>query len=416
MNDPNLLFLAHTVPFPPDEGAKIRTFNIFRLLSRQFRVDALCFCRDPKHATAVDMEERVVELRRYGSVESFAIPQESSIFRRGWDHLRSVATELPYTRYMYESRDFRSRLRELLEHNDYDLIHVDSMDLSAYLPALTDQTVICGHHNVESELLFRRARSGDNLFKRLYLLYQARLLEIEEERWCPRVELNVTVSERDRKKLTGRIPEADAMVVPNGVDTDAYRPNGGEKEGGLVFVGGCDWFPNRDALAHFAEEILPQVRSRRPEVTVTWIGRADQAMRSRYRRRHGIEMTGYVKDIRPHVHRAACYVVPIRVGGGSRLKILDAWAMGKAVVSTSQGCEGLDAVDGENILVRDRPEAFAEAINRVLSDECLRRRLGRRARKTAEEKYSWEVVGAEMNRTYRELADSSGPSAGVRCG
>jgi glycosyltransferase involved in cell wall biosynthesis len=162
------------------------------------------------------------------------------------------------------------------------------------------------------------------------------------------------------------------------------------------------WFPNADALEFFDEEILPLVRARDEKMTVTWVGRAKPEVIARYATR-GIQLTGHVDDIRPYVAKAACYVVPLRIGGGTRLKILDAWAMGKAVVSTSVGCEGLEAVDGQNILIRDDPAAFAAAVTTVLRDAGLRTALERNARVTAEQRYSWDVIGETMRRLYGEV-------------
>jgi glycosyltransferase involved in cell wall biosynthesis len=136
---------------------------------------------------------------------------------------------------------------------------------------------------------------------------------------------------------------------------------------------------------------------------VRWVGRASDDLQQAYRDRYAVELTGYVADVRPYVRDAACYVVPLRVGGGTRLKILDAWAMGKAVVSTSVGCEGLAAEDGRNILIRDDPEGFAQAVCAVLRDGTLRRQLGTEGRQTVERHYSWEGIGGSMLSLYRSL-------------
>jgi glycosyltransferase involved in cell wall biosynthesis len=171
----------------------------------------------------------------------------------------------------------------------------------------------------------------------------------------------------------------------------------------VVFVGGLEWFPNHDALRHFCEDILPRVRAAGHDVPVRWVGRAPEPTRRAYRTQHNVELTGYVEDIRPLVRNAACYVVPLRVGGGTRLKILDAWAMGKAVVSTSIGCEGLAAEDGRNILIRDDPDGFAQAVCAVLQDEALQRRLGAEGRRTVERLYEWERIGESLLTSYTSL-------------
>jgi glycosyltransferase involved in cell wall biosynthesis len=136
---------------------------------------------------------------------------------------------------------------------------------------------------------------------------------------------------------------------------------------------------------------------------VRWIGSAATEQQQRYRERFGIEVTGHVEDVRPFMHEACCHIVPLRAGGGTRLKILNSWAMRKPVVTTSLGCEGLDAVDGVNALIRDDPRDFARAVLDVLDDSALAARLGASGRATVERTYSWEVIGQQMIRTYGDL-------------
>ena len=398
-----LLVLCQTLPFPPDGGVNIRTYNVLRLLAREFAVTALCFYRASDRRTPAEVEASLAGLREIVSAEAFPIPQERSRARFLYDHLRSVIAGRAYTKFSYESGAVRARLRELLASRRFSVIHFDSLDLCAYLPAVEQLPVVCVHHNVESRLLHRRAMAESAPWRRWYIAHQARLLEREERHWCPRVALNVAVSKSDAQALARIAPTASIAVVPNGVDIDYFQPDAGV-ERDVLFVGGSNWFPNRDARDHFASEILPLIRSRGCDARVKWVGHASSADRTLFHDLHGIEMTGYVDDVRPYFREAACFVVPLRVGGGTRLKILDAWAMGKAVVSTSVGCEGLDAVDGENILIRDTPASFADAVHAVCTDPSLRRRLGNRARATAEGIYAWDRLGAQMIDTYSRLA------------
>ena len=216
------------------------------------------------------------------------------------------------------------------------------------------------------------------------------------------MDLNVTVSKADADTFRSIAPDARYVAVPNGVDTERFAPVGGSTAG-IVLLGGTDWFPNLDGLEYFAEEILPRVRQRHPGTNVTSVGRASGAEIRRFADSYDIELTGYVDDIRPHVQSARCVAVPLRIGGGSRLKILDSWAMGKAVVSTSMGCEGLDARDGENSLVRDDAGAFADAVCGLLEDEGRAARLGAAARQTAVDRYSWSALAPVMLEAYRGL-------------
>lgn len=413
---PRLLFLAQTLPFPTDTGVAIRTFNVMRLLARDFDVTALCFYRRAVRPTPAHVRESVAALEAHARTEAFPIPQEHSRARLLRDHLASVLRGRVYTAFTYESAEFRRRLRDLVRGDAFDVVHLDSLDLSGYLDELpAGMPVVCAHHNVESSLLARRAAVEESAPRRAYLRHQARLMAGEERRCCPRFSLNTAVSEPDQAAFQRMVPGARFTVVPNGVDTGSFRPAPAlAKPGTVVFVGGYNWFPNRDALAHFCDDVLPRLREGGCRPRVRWVGQAPEEVRAEFRDRHGVELTGYVDDTRPLVHEAACYVVPLRVGGGTRLKILDAWAMGMAVVSTSVGCEGLDARDGENILVRDDPAGFAAATRRVLEDDALRARLGEGARRTAEEVYDWEVIGRSMAREYLALLPRPGAASSSR--
>jgi polysaccharide biosynthesis protein PslH len=406
---PRLLFLAQTLPFPPDGGVKIRTYNILRLLARSFDVSLLCFYRREEGLTQRDVDGRVEALRELADVRAFPIPQEHDRIRLAWDHLRSLVRGRVYTVFSYESADFRRALEGLLTDRDFDLVHADSLDLSGYFPALGDLPIVCTHHDATSIQLRRRGEQEGAGFRGAYIRHQSALMAREEQQWCGRIEANVVVSETDLDTLRGRAPGGRFIVVANGVDTDYFQP-AQSSHNGIVCVGSTAWFPNRDALQHFAEDILPHVRSAGVNPAVQWVGWASAEDIRAFRESHAVELTGRVDDIRPFVASAACYVVPIRVGGGTRVKILDAWAMGKAIVSTTIGCEGLDAVDGENIMIRDEPEDFAAAVRRVLDDEDLRNRLGAAGRRTVESTYSWDVISRALTEHYLALI---GPATAI---
>jgi glycosyltransferase involved in cell wall biosynthesis len=400
---PRLLFLCQTLPYPPDGGVWIRTYHVLRLLSREFEITALCFERARASDHAAGEISDSPGLARFASVEVFALPHRHSRLRFVWNHVRSAACGRVYTTYVYQSREFQQRLTQLLKSDDFDLVHIDSLDLARYLPACRNLPVVCVHHDLESNLLRRRAALDPAWYRRVYLRHQAALMQAVEREHGARVALNVTVSEHDRVLLTAIAPGSRAIVVPNGVDIDAFYPC--EDDGtGVAYIGGTTPFPNRDALDFFSTAILPRLRAAGVEDPVRWIGHATEHERRLGRERHGIELTGYVNDVRPLMSAAACHIVPLRVGGGTRLKILNAWAMGKAVVSTRIGCEGLAARDGDNILIRDEPAAFTDGVLEVLRNVRLRRALGTRGRATVERLYSWEVIGHPMLDAYLGIA------------
>lgn len=401
---PRLLFLCQCLPYPGDEGVKIRTFNILKRLSRDFEVRALCFYRRAAHSTPERVAAALEGIRPYAEVTAYPIPQEYSHLRAALDHARSVLTQCVYTRYAYKSDAFRRDLERALAEFQPQLVHVDSLDLSGYLPMIpAGIPVVCVHHNVESALLRRRADAAPSSVRARYFRLQASLTEKEERAYMPRVALNVAVSDPDRALFAGIAPTARCITIPNGVDTSEIRPLADASDG-IVFVGGSTWFPNRDALDYFAGDILPRIRTKLGrDVPVTWVGQATEADREHFERAHRIRLTGYVDRIEPFIEDAACYVVPLRIGGGTRLKILYAWAMQRAIVSTTIGYEGLDGTDGIDILVRDKPDAFADAVVQVITDPARRRSLAAQGRKLAESRYDWDVITSNMSRDYLAL-------------
>lgn len=401
-----ILFLSQTLPYPPNGGVFIRTYNILRQLSQQFELTIHSFDRTGGAAQNRSHEEissYCAEMEQLGEFELTSVPQGQNRLRLFADHGRSMLSGKSAVHYRYASRAFGTRLQTLLASGNWDIVHVDSLDLVTWLPSIENEVIACTHHNVESDLLRQRSSITSNPLLRSYLMHQADLTVRDEQRWCPRVATNVVVSDDDGVRLSKISPSARFDTIPNGVDTSFMTP-GGSVDGSLVFVGSAGWFPNKDGFEYFCDEILPLIRSAGHDPTVTWIGRAPEPMRREFRKRYAVHLTGYMDDIRPTVRRASCFVMPIRVGGGSRLKLLDAWSMGKAVVSTSAGAAGVEAIHDANILISDGPDEFARSVIRILEDSETRLRLGEAARETAERLYSWEVVGNSLCELYSELA------------
>jgi len=387
-----------------------RTFHILQELQREFDVTLVAFSRighqpDPtslSRATAVFRNELSAVMK------PVQIKSDHSLLRKLGNHALSVMERKPYTFREYGDRLFGRELERAIGLARPDIIHIDSMDLYGWLPLLPKVPTACTHHSVESALL-RLQADHSNRVVRLYIRHQAELVEKIERRLAASFDLNVMTSEVDAKRLCILAPGARTTVVPNGVDTDYFRPGSAEDvvPGRVAFLGPTNMFPNRDAVDFFLEEAWPLVRQRCPASTFHLIGKNSAEETTRFESHPGVTCNGYVPDVRPHFHEAAVSIVPIRVGGGTRLKILDAWSMGTAVVSTSVGCEGLTTVDGRNILIRDDPREFAAAVVDVLSDRDLRERLGREARKTAEENYAWPVIGGKLVNLYRGLLASA---------
>lgn len=404
---PHILFLSQCLPYPPHSGATNRTFNILKQLQKEFDITLLAFSRvnHQPDANARQNSRRALEEFVHHVSKPVSIPSQHSIGRRLWDHMRSVRKGRPYTFYEYWSKEFDTQLQECVPRGSYDLIHLDSLDLHRWLTDLPPVVKVCTHHSIESELLRLRAHKVKSRLLCGYILHQANLMEKMERELCARFGANVMMSDVDAAKLRKLAPDARTIVVPNGVDTDYFAPRktATPVPGRAIFLGPTYVFPNRDAIEYLLGNIWPNIRAVTTDAWLQLVGKCSESERQRYNTHPGVTSVGFVEDIRPHMASASVSVVPIRVGGGTRLKILDSWAMGKAVVSTSIGCEGLNAEDGKNILIRDTPEAFADGVLEVLSNSELRSELEVNGRKTAEETYSWEIVGQDMRACYWQL-------------
>jgi glycosyltransferase involved in cell wall biosynthesis len=402
----SVLVLSQCLPYPPHSGVANRTFNILVQLQREFDVHLVAFSRrnHQTDAAARKAAGQALAERLTAVYEPAPIPGEQSRVARITSHLRSVLSNRPYTLYEYRSGTFARSLDAALSSSGPSLVHMDSLDLYGWIPRLPPVPLAVTHHSVESDLLRARARRVTSMPLRRYLRHQARLVETIERQWCSRIGLNVMMSETDGEKLRTLAPGARTATVPNGVDIDYFTPQGGNRQPGqILFLGPTYMYPNRDAVQWFLETMWEGVRQGVPNAELHLVGKNPTADRERFCGWRGVRCHGYVPDVRPHLAAATCSIVPIRVGGGTRLKILDSWAAGTAVVSTTVGCEGLEARDSHNILIRDDPRGFAEAVVQVLTDADLRRHLEGAGRATAESRYSWRVIGDGLLAAYQEL-------------
>jgi len=404
---PAILALAQCLPYPPHTGVTNRVYHILTGLQSRFDVFLVPFFRRFHHPDQGAILEARDALRREltWTAGPIPIPAERHRIRRVLNHFASVFSGQPYVRFEYAASGFGAALREAVATRAPSLIHAESLDLYSWFSGLPRVPLTLTHHSVESDLLRTRALMTPGAHARAYLRLQARRLERLEREWAPRVAANVMMSDVDEARLCAVAPGASTVVVPNGVDVEYFAPasRSPQVRGKVIFIGPTYVYQNRDAVDWFLDSIWPRVRRLEPEATLDLIGGAREGDSARYAAHSGVTVCGQVKDVRPFLESASCSVVPLRIGGGTRLKILDAWAMETPVVSTVLGCEGLKAVDGENIIIRDDPDAFADAVVSVLQSPPTGRRLGTAGRSTAESVYSWDVITGRLADYYAAL-------------
>jgi glycosyltransferase involved in cell wall biosynthesis len=401
-----ILMISHFVPFPPQGGARQRNYNLLREISGNNDVWLVTLNQKALLPTVDKLEHSLNMIREHCKyLRVFPIPTDRSKILWFLLLLLNLFSLKPYSVWRFKSRAMRREVRRLVSQEKFDIIHVDTVDLIQYVTFTRGLSIALNHHNVESALLYRRAQGERSIILKLYLYLQAWKLQRYETHAMKFVDINLTVSANDAAVLRRHCPGAEYREISNGVDTGYFAPAPGQiEDNNIIFVASLDWYPNLDAVAYFVRDLWPVLRDKHPGLVFNLLGGPPPNYIIEYGKSDpSFVIHGFVEDIRPHVARAAVYVVPIRIGGGTRLKILDAMAMGKAVVSTSIGCEGLRVTDGRDIIVADGAEKFADSVIRIVKNPELRERLSRHARETAVNVYSWSKIGPALEDAYKDI-------------
>jgi glycosyltransferase involved in cell wall biosynthesis len=294
------------------------------------------------------------------------------------------------------------RLQRLALATRFDLFHLETVFLSRYQRAVPRVPVVLSHHNVESQLLASRAAGERKLWLKLFFHRESKKVAACERALAPGVAQNIVVSDLDSARLQELAQTNAITTVPNGVDIEYFRAIRTDmaKPGTLIFVGGMDWFPNRDAMELFVTEIWPALLSDDSNRRMTVVGRKPPPAVVAAGRDPRFRVLGFVDDVRPHFEEASICVCPIRLGGGTRLKILDALAMSRPLVSTEFGVEGLGLTEGEHYLTASTPADFVRQVRRLEADPALGQRLGYAGREFVVRRYSWPRVAESLEEAY----------------
>lgn len=406
-----VLWISHLLPYPPKGGVMQRSFNLIREAGRNNDIYLYAFNQKawlPEKGQIIDAKKHLEKYCK--EVKIFEIPCDNSNPMWYLLVLYSFFAPNPYTVNWTTSRKMRSSIQNFLKRNRVDIIHCDTIGLAENIKGIGKIPMVLNHHNIESHMMIRRANKERNLSAKLYFLVEGHKLRKYEKKFCRLFNVNIAVSVLDRKRLLAMDPGLHVEDVPNGVDIDYFK---GTKHNivkhNLVFAGSMDWYPNEDAMIYFLRSIWPSIKKKYPDASLTIAGRRPSAkLKSMVSGYSSVNLTGYVHDVRPLIDRAEVYVCPIRDGGGTKLKVLDAMAMQKAIVSTTIGAEGLEIQDGGQVLIADDPKTFLEKIGLLFEDLEQREYLANNARNFVEKYYAWQVVGKKLTAAYGAAAQNSG--------
>ena len=394
----NILFIAPRLPWPLDTGGRLRTFNLFKQLSKIAKMHMVSFSFESRD------EEWKKEIEKLGVRVTLVPAQESTFFQKVWD---ISFKSLPHSIIKYYSPLMKTTLENLSKSEHFDALHIDHIHMARYNECFKGIPCFLDAHNVEYKIWERCGEVETLGIKKLLYQQQSLKMKTYEANKTKEFKGVFTCSSNDQKILNditfGNVP---IYVIPNGVDTEFNSPDpdqGAKEEEAIVFTGAMDWLPNEDAITFFCSKILPLIWERKETVKFYAVGKnPSPIIKDLAQRDPRVIITGRVDDVRPYIRRSRVSIVPLRIGGGTRLKILEAMALSKAIVSTSIGAEGIEYTDGKNILLGDTPKDFADKVLFVLNDQQKSRDIGIEARKFVCGKYDWNIIGQKLRTIYEE--------------
>jgi sugar transferase (PEP-CTERM/EpsH1 system associated) len=391
-----LLIVTADLPRPA-WGASARNFHLLKALAHEHSVSLLALVGSAEAEVYGDIR-RLQDVAR--SVQLIPRPMSHSKRRQ---QLMNIARGQSYLLNLFILQEMQDALDALLARDNYDVVLFESVLLAGYrLPA--GIRAIIDQHNIEHELLERTYKQERSPLRKWYNWQEGRLLKQGEIERCRNADVVLVASERERIVLKGLLPENVIEVVPNGVDIETFDGNTSEQEvpNQIIFTGTMDYYPNTNAVLFFAQRCWPLIRAQIPGATWQIVGRNPPVEIRKLGELPGVTVTGTVPDVRPYLAASSVAIAPLRVGSGTRLKILEALAMRKAMVSTSVGYEGLSLVPGKHLIVADRPQEIAQAIVALMNNPEMRAALGTAGRALVEAEYDWGRCGDRLLRILEE--------------
>lgn len=401
-----VLVVDEEIPYPLNSGKRIRTFNLLKHLSSRHEIVYVC----RQHADAGQPDIKALEAI---GIEPIIVPHEI-LGKSGAKFYLALGANLlskyPYSVASHRSERMIAAVKALTAKKRFDLIHCEWTPYLANLAPIHALPVVCVAHNVESMIWRRNFEVEQQPVKKAYIYLQWRKMERFEQTALRSVSMIVAVSSPDKECLSQWVAPERVAVVENGVDTEYFAPSTVPSVPcSLVFTGALDWRPNVDCMLYFLKEIWPLVLASCPAASLTIVGRKPMdILTEAVKDARGVTLEASVPDVRPYLEKAEVYIVPLRIGGGSRLKILEALAMGKAVVSTAVGAEGLRTQHERELLIADSPEDFVAAIARLFADMPLRHQLGTTGRRLVEKHYRWATLAGVLEESWASTLDHGG--------
>lgn len=411
-----ILWASHLIPYPPKSGVHLRSYHLLRGLAASHEIDLLAFIQEPwldvfYRSRTEGLEECHRELSKLcRSVRFLPIDSLNRFGGKPRTAIEGLICPTSYTIRWLQSAKAHAAFAEAAQRVPYSLVHFDTIGLAPFRAHFPGVPATLGHHNIESHLLIRRAESERNFAKRLYFGVEGARVRHYEARVAGDFDLHIACSELDCARLRAVAPAARVVAVPNGVDTEYFQPSHRESAvQSLIFVGSLNWYPNVDAVQFLLREVWPIAKARHPDLRLDIVGSAPpKSVLELAAGLKDVRVHGFVDDVRPLIDEATIYVCPIRDGGGTKLKLLDAFAMEKSVIAHPVACEGIDVTPGINVQLADSAESFANSVDRLLGDPAASLAMGRAARSLVVKAYAFSEIGRQLCSLFESIAGRPG--------
>jgi polysaccharide biosynthesis protein PslH len=406
-----VLWASHVIPYPPKSGVHLRTYYLLKGVAEKHDVDLVAFIQEPWLRVFYPSREQAIEdcTRQLGRLcRSVRLVGIESLKRPGgrWrTALEGLVFPTSYTIRWLQSPESWRTFTETAKREAYSLAHFDTLGLTPFRRLFASVPATLGHQNVESHMMLRRAEKEPNLLKRLYYLQEGMRLQRYEARIADSFVAHITCSDLDSERLRAIAPNANAVVIPNGVDVEYFQPQRVESaRRSIIFVGSLNWYPNVSAVEFLLLEVWPSLKAAVPDLQLDIVGSAPpQSIRVLAAAAKDVTVHGFVSDVRPLMNAATLYVCPIRDGGGTKLKLLDAFAMRKCVVAHPIACEGIDVTPGRHVEFAESAESFVESIRSLLQQPREREEMGLAARQLVVERYAFAQIGRRLGELFESL-------------
>jgi len=394
-----ILQITPRLPYPLVDGGSIESYNTIKYLALRGH--------DITLISLVVERKKVPELEKYCKLISIEKDTKNNFL----GYIFNIFSNTPYTISKYLSNNIKKKIRELLKKSKFEIIVLNQLHTAHYGLFIKEELnlpVVLREQNVETIIMKRFYKNNKNLFIKLYAYLQYKKLYKYESKICEIFDRCIMITKNDEKIMKEMNPNLKTNVIPAGVDTLYFFPLKVREEAfSIVSVASMDWLPNVEGIKWFCDEVYPLIRKIIPNVKLYIVGKNPPNIIKKLNNRNNIIVTGYVKDVRDYLAKGQVFIVPLKTGGGMRIKILQALAMEKAVVSTSIGCEGIEVINGKNIYIANNEEKFAKKVVFLLNNKNERRKIGEEGIKLINKRYRWEKIVDDLEKEYKAIINEN---------